>query len=245
MKTIAAAGRSFLGAVGDMFSGALFGQVLWGVVLAVGLVAGATWAVLTYAIPLIPTGDLYGLGWLWSALRFVGSLGVFFVALALTPPITMFVGGLLFSNAKQRIETQRLGVASTGSSSPIASAGAAVKVSMPSFITNLAFLPAWAIPVLNIVGFVVINAFVSGRAYFDLAAGPQAQALKRANPIAIFLAGLPIAILMLIPALQFLAPTFGAAVMTRLRHRLDPNPAPTAVAGTPPPSPAPPAPPSA
>jgi hypothetical protein len=36
----------------------------------------------------------------------------------------------------------------------------------------------------------------------------------------VFLAGLPIAVLMLIPAAQFLVPSFGAAVMTRLRHGL-------------------------
>jgi CysZ protein len=231
MKAASAAGRAFFGAIGDMFSGALFGQVLWGVILAVALVAGATFAILTYAVPLIPEGDAYGLGWAWTALRFVAGLGVFFIALAVIPPITMFVGGLLFARAKERIETQRLGIAATGGASAVGSAGAAIKVAMPSFITNLAFLPAWAIPVLNVVGFILINAFVSGRAYFDLAAGPQAQALKRAHPVAVFLAGVPIATLMLIPAAQFLAPTFGAAVMTRLRHRLDPP--------KPPPSPTP------
>jgi CysZ protein len=241
----AALGRSFFGAIGDMFSGALLGQVVLGVVLAVALVLGATFAIVTFAVPLIPTATTGDFAWLWGALRFVAGFGTVIVALIVIPPITMFVGGLLFSRAKQTIETKRLGIAATSGGSIAGSAGAAVRVAMPSVITNLAFLPAWAIPVLNIVGFVAINAFVSGRAYFDLAAGPQAQALKRANPVTIFLAGVPIAILMLIPALQFLAPTFGAAVMTRLRHRLDPNPAPTAVAGTPPTSPAPPAPRSA
>lgn len=240
---IGAVGRSFFGAVGDMFSGALFGQVVLGVLLAVALVVGATFAIVTYVVPLIPTDDTGQLAWLWHTLRFVAGFGTVIVALIVIPPITMFVGGLLFSRAKEKIETQRLGIASTGGASALGSAGAAVRVSMPSFITNLAFLPAWAIPVLNIVGFIVVNAFVSGRAYFDLAAGPQAAALKRANPVTIFFAGIPIAVLMLIPALQFLAPTFGAAVMTRLRHRLDPSAAtaPSAPAESAPP----PAPPSA
>jgi CysZ protein len=233
MKMVSEPARAFFGAVGDMFSGAMFGQVVLGVVLAVLLVAGATFAILTYAVPLIPAGDAYGLGWAWTALRFVAGLGVVFIALAVAPPITMFVGGLLFARAKERIETQRLGIASTGSTSAAGSAGAAIKVALPSFITNLAFLPAWAIPILNIVGFIAVNAFVSGRAYFDLAAGPHAQALKRAHPASIFVAGLPIAILMLIPALQFLAPTFGAAVMTRLRHRLQPQEQTSAPAANP------------
>lgn len=219
---IGAVGRSFFGAVADMFSGALFGQVVFGVLLAVALVAGATFAILTYAVPLIPTDDAGPFGWLWQALRAIAGFGAVIIALVVIPPITMFVGGLLFARAKHTIETQRLGVAPTGGASALGSAGAAVRVTMPSFVTNLAFLPAWAIPVLNVIGFIVVNAFVSGRAYFDLAAGPQADALKRANPLTIFVAGIPIAILMLIPAAQFLAPTFGAAVMTRLRHRLDP-----------------------
>lgn len=241
---IGAVGRSFFGAVSDMFSGALFGQVALGVLLAVALVVGATFAIVTFAVPLIPTDTSGQFGWLWQTLRLIAGFGTVIIAFLVIPPITMFVGGLLFSRAKERIETQRLGIASTGGASALGSAGAAIKVSMPSFITNLAFLPAWAIPVLNIVGFVVINAFVSGRAYFDLAAGPQAALLKRANPVTIFLAGIPIAVLMLIPALQFLAPTFGAAVMTRLRHRLDPSAA-IAAPSTPAESAPPPAPPSA
>jgi CysZ protein len=216
------------------------GPVVWGAILAALAVFGAATAVVTFAVPLIPDGDAYGLGWLWGPLRLIAGAGIVVVALFLVPPITMFVGGLLFSQAKERIEIQRLGVASTGAASPIGSAVAAVQVSMPSFITNLAFLPAWAVPVLNIVGFIVINAFVSGRAYFDLAAGDQAKTLKARHGGAIFFAGVPIAVLMLIPAAQFLAPAFGAAVMTRLRHRLDPTlsapPAPPASAPPPPPT---------
>lgn len=220
MGGIGAAFKALFGAVGDMFSGAMFGQVVIGVVLAVGLVFAAVLGINAYLVPLIPAGGEGALGMVWASLRFLGGLGALVIGIVVLPPIVMFVGGLLFSRAKERIETQRLGIAATPGSSLAGSAGAAVKVSVPSFITNLAFLPAWAIPVLNVVGFIVINAFVSGRAYFDLAAGDVAKPLKARHGGAVFLAGLPIAVLMLIPAAQFLVPSFGAAVMTRLRHGL-------------------------
>jgi len=94
---------------------------------------------------------------------------------------------------------------------------------------NLAALPIYA--VLLFTGFtvvlaVVVNGYLLGREYFELAAGrfrpaEEVTRIRIENRGTVFAAGAVVAGLVLVPVLNLLTPIFGAAMMVHLHKRLE------------------------
>jgi CysZ protein len=81
------------------------------------------------------------------------------------------------------------------------------------------------VPGVNAVIFLLVNAYLLGRGYFELAALryralEDVGRLRRAHQLEIFLAGLLIALLAAVPIANLLTPLFGPALMVRVHDRL-------------------------
>ena len=80
-------------------------------------------------------------------------------------------------------------------------------------------------PGVNIVAFVVVNAYLLGREFFVFAAmrfrsEAEAKALRRRHAATVFLAGAVIAGFLAVPLLNLLTPLFAASLMVHLHKRI-------------------------
>lgn len=104
--------------------------------------------------------------------------------------------------------------------------GASVRLAGLVILTDLLLLPLdAALPLAGEAITVIVNGFLLGREYFELAAlrhlsRGAAEALRQRNPGRIFAAGMTISVLTVVPFANFAAPLFGAALMVHLYKRL-------------------------
>jgi CysZ protein len=187
-------------------------------VIAAGLVALAAWATITYVVPLIPEGG----GWLANvsaAGEFVASVVAVVLAIALSPAISMMVGGIFFFDiAAERVE-KKIG-APKGRMVPLHEGlWNSVRIALPALALNLIAIPFYFIPVVNAVVFWSLNGFLMGREYATITAARrmsyrEAVALRKRHGLAVFFVGLACSVI------PFFAPLVGASAMTRLVHSL-------------------------
>jgi CysZ protein len=204
---------SILGGLGDVFRGRLSWLAALNLAVAVTITAAAAWAAMRYLVPLIPEGA----GWqayLLNAGEVVAGIAVVVLALALSPAVSMAVGGALFDVAAARVE-KAVG-APEGRLVPIHEGALnGLRIAGPALALNLLSLPLMFVPVVNLIWFLLLNGYLMGREYFSLAAvrrmsWAEARALRKRHAGAVFMVGLFAAVL------PFVAPLFGAAAMTRL-----------------------------
>lgn len=208
---------AILGGLKDVIFGRLTWLAILNLIVAVTLTSLAAGALIKYVVPLIPDGG----GWLANvsmAGEFVASVAVVVLAIALSPAISMLVGGLLFDIAAERVE-KKIG-APTARPVPLHQGllnGA--RIALPALILNLLVLPLYFIPVVNAVTFYTLNGFLMGREYSTVAAARHmsfrdAVQLRKRNGLKVFLVGLACSVI------PFFAPLVGASAMTRLVQSL-------------------------
>ena len=99
---------------------------------------GLAWVLIHYLVPLLPTGG--SLGWLWAALHWLAGAGIVIAMIPLAPPVSMFVGGLLFDAAAGRVE-DAIGAKKGRDPSILAGVGLALRIAIPALVLNLIALP--------------------------------------------------------------------------------------------------------
>jgi CysZ protein len=212
-----------LAGFGDLFSRELRGLLALSMLVAAVLLATGIWAVVTFAVPLVPDWA----GW-WGALaEGVASGAAVLVALALAlalwPLVAMVVSGLFFDVAANRLEARLLPEAARGTPPSLdRGLGAGLRFAAVSLPLNLLALPLYFIPVVNLVVAALLNVFLLSRENFMMAAlryGPfrQAEQELRVHRLATLLAALAPALLSLIPFFNFVVPMWTLATMVRLR----------------------------
>lgn len=208
---------AILGGLKDVIFGRLTLLAILNFILAVTLTVLAAGALIKYVVPLIPDGG----GWLANvstAGEFVASVAVVVLAIALSPAISMLVGGLLFDVAAERVE-KKIGVPA-GCAVPLHQGllnGA--RIALPALILNLLVIPLYFIPVVNAIVFYGLNGFLMGREYSTVTAARHmsfrdAVQLRKRNGLKVFLVGLACSFI------PFFAPLVGASAMTRLVQSL-------------------------
>lgn len=200
-------------AIKDVAFGRLTFLALINLVLAGALTGGAAVAAIRYLIPLIP----HATGWLgvvFGAAHFVLSAGAVMLAIVLSPAVSMFVGGLLFDFAAERVEKA---IAAPPARKPSLLEGfiTGVRIAIPSLLLNLLFAPLYLIPGVNAVVFYSINGYLMGRDYAMLAGlrrlpFKEALRLRRSARFSVFVVGVACAVI------PFVGPLIGASAMTRL-----------------------------
>jgi CysZ protein len=210
---------AILGGLKDVIFGRLTLFAILNLVIALAIAIMVATLLIRYAAPLIPDGAGW-LSYLSTAGELAASLFVVVLVIALSPAISMAVGGILFDIAAERVE-KAIG-APEGRSLPIHEGiwnGA--RIALPALALNLIAIPLYFVPVLNAVTFYALNAFLMGREYAAVTATrrmsyAEAVTLRKRHGGAIFLVGLACSFI------PFFAPLVGASAMTRLMHRLHP-----------------------
>ncbi|MET0182403.1 MAG: EI24 domain-containing protein [Caulobacterales bacterium] len=208
----------------DIFSSRLRWHALICVILAFAATIGAAWAAFTYLLPLIPEGA-GALRWVFEAAQLLGGAAILVIAVLLAPAISMFLGGLLFDVAAERVESKVFPGQPKGRMVPLYEGiWNGLRIAIPALLLNLISLPLFFVPGIGFAWFLALNGYLMGREYSSLAAlramnWRDARTLRKRAPFAVFIVGL---ICSIVP---FVAPLLGAAAMTRLVKALSPQPA--------------------
>jgi CysZ protein len=160
------------------------------------------------------------------ALAIFTALGIIAGAIYLMPPITSLVGALFFDDIAEQVERRNYSADPAGKALPVT---ISVLLSLRFFglvlIVNLIALVLLILPGVNVAVFFFANGYLIGREYFELAAMrfrpiEEARALRRANALRVFLAGLVIALIVIIPILNLITPVFATAFMVRMHKKI-------------------------
>ena len=196
--------------------------LLYSIGLAVGLLIvlgiGAHYG-LTYFV---------ALDWAWARITvdILAGLGIFIGAVFLIPPVTSLVAGLFLDDVAGKVERNDFADMAEGTALPI---GRSLVLSLKFFgvmlAVNLVALLLLLVPGVNLIVFYVANGYLLGREYFQLAAmryrtEDEAALVRRHHSVAIFFAGLIIAVVVSIPILNLITPVFATIFMVRLHKRL-------------------------
>jgi CysZ protein len=204
---------AILGGLKDVIFGRLTWLALINLIVAVTITVLLARAGLTYLVPLIPDSQGW-LGYLTMAGSLAASVVVVVLAIALSPAISMVVGGVLFDFAAARVE-KKIG-APQARDVPLAEGiWNGVRIAIPALLLNLIAIPLYFIPGVNALVFYGLNGFLMGREYSTITAARHmsyrdAVALRKRHGGAVFLVGLACSVI------PFLAPLVGASAMTRL-----------------------------
>lgn len=204
---------AILGGLKDVIFGRLTWLALVNLIIALTLTITAATALIRYVVPLIPEGA----GWLAhvsTAGEFVASVAVVVLAIALSPAISMVVGGVLFDFAAERVE-KKIGAPKARAVPLHEGILNGLRIALPALLLNLVAIPLYFIPGINALTFYGLNGYLMGREYSTITAArhmsyAEAVALRKRNGPSVFLVGLACSVI------PFFAPLVGASAMTRL-----------------------------
>jgi CysZ protein len=163
------------------------------------------------------------------ALAIATGLGLIAGAIYLMGPISSLIAALFVDEVAEEVERTAFPADPRGRSLPIAtSLLLSVKFFGLVLLVNFFALLMLLIPGVNIIAFFVANGYLLGREYFELAAMrfrpvEEARALRREHSVRVFLAGLAIAGVVVVPFLNLITPIFATALMVRVHKRLTPT----------------------
>ena len=208
---------AILGGLKDVIFGRLTWLALINFAVAVTVTVLLARAGLRYLVPLIPDSQGW-LGYLTMAGSLAASVVVVVLAIALSPAISMVVGGVLFDYAASRVE-KKIGAPAARNVPLAEGVWNGVRIALPALLLNLIAIPFYFVPGLNALVFYGLNGFLMGREYATITAArhmsyADAVALRKRHGGAVFLVGLACSVI------PFFAPLVGASAMTRLVQSL-------------------------
>jgi CysZ protein len=216
-----------LEALRQTFSPLLRGVLLRSIGLALGLLVVLAIA-LEAALPHVLTVPSYP--WVETTLAVVAGLGLVFGVFYLVPAVSSLVAGLFLDEVAEKVEADSYPTDPRGTAQPVLrSLLYSLRFCGVGLAVNLGALLLLLVPGVNVVIFFVANAYLISREYFELAAmryrtPEEARALRQANATTVFLAGLLLTPILLVPVLNLIVPVFGTAFMVHLHRRLAPLP---------------------
>lgn len=216
-------------ALAFFFDPAFFGVVLRALLLTlllfVVLLAGAE-----YLLHLLPT---LGSPAVNRALELLAPVLAIMGLIAAGGPVAALFASLYLDRVAGAIEARSYAGDPKAPGTPLLTGlGAGIRLAGLVILADLLLLPADAfLPGIAQIATIVVNGFLLGREYFELAAlrhvsQRAARALRSRNAARIFGAGLLISVLTAVPFADFFAPLFGAALMVHLYKRVAKEPPP-------------------
>lgn len=196
-----------------------FWRVLWhGILITSAAFIGLyiiVWAVLAH----VSVADIW---WIDVLVDVVGGLSVLVLTWLLFPAVATLVLSLFIERIISAVETQYYPRLPTPV--PLSfwqSIAVALKFTSVMVVLNLIALPLYLVPILNVVVFYGLNAYLLGREYFEMVAlrrlDPRsARQMRHTHRLRCFIAGLVIAGLLTIPVVNLVAPLLAAAFMVHL-----------------------------
>jgi CysZ protein len=209
--------------IADVTRPALRNILLRSVAIAIAILMGL-WLLLRH---FADQGIETGYGWLDTSLELVTGLGLFVGAIYLIPAVTTLVTGLFLDGIAKAVEKHHYGVAYVGTEmSFVQGLLATIRFTGVVVIANLFALILLFVPLINIVIFLLVNGYLLGREYFELAAlrhmdQETCSALRKKHGGRIFVLGLVIAGYLAIPFVNLTTPLFATALMVHYVRKLN------------------------
>src|SRR5918994_1602167 len=183
----------------------------------------ATFVVLIGAVAALLFGlDLTGLSWLDPVLATAGSVVVLVLAWLLFPIAVGLTLGLFAEDVVELVERRHYpGLPKAPGMSLGAQIFPGVRFLMGPLPLNLIALPLYLIPGANLPIYLALNGYLLSREYFELVAGQrlplrEVARLRREQRGRLWLAGMVIAAMLLIPLFNLVAPVVAIAFMVHL-----------------------------
>jgi CysZ protein len=190
-------------------------------VLAALADSGANWAEQTAGMA--PHAAWAALAWILSIMA---TLGIVTGALFLMPAVTAFVGSFFVDEVAEAVEREYYPAEPAGRALPLTwSLVEGIKFALLALVVYLCALPFVLFAGFGIVVLFFANAYLLSREYFELAAmrfrpPEEAKALRKANALYVFTAGMIVAVFVSIPLLNLATPIFAMAFMVHIHKRL-------------------------
>jgi CysZ protein len=165
-------------------------------------------------------------GWVETTIDIVAGAGFIVGLVFLAAPVSSLIAGLYLDEIAEKVELTAFPADPSGQPLPLAQVlVSSVKFFGVVILANLFALILLLLPGINLVAFLLVNAYLLGREYFELAAlrfrpYDEARDLRRANGGRIFAAGLFVALFVMIPVVNLATPLFATAFMVRLHKRI-------------------------
>jgi CysZ protein len=196
-----------------------FWRVLWhSILMTIAAFIGLyiiVWAILAH----VSVADIW---WIDILIEVVGGLAVLVLTWLLFPAVATLMISLFIERIMTAVETQYYPL--LPAPVPLSfwqGIAVALKFTSVMVVLNVIILPLYLIPVLNVIVFYGVNAYLLGREYFEMVAlrrlDPRsAQRLRQVYRLRFFIAGLVIAGLLTLPVVNLVAPLLAAAFMVHL-----------------------------
>jgi CysZ protein len=189
--------------------------------LAAWAETGANWA--EQATGMAPHAVWSALAWVLSIMA---SLGIITGALFLMPVVTAFVGSFFVDEVADAVEREYYPVETPGRALPFFRALIeGVSFAALALVVYICALPFIFFAGIGIIILFLANSYLLGREYFELAAmrfrpPHEAKALRKANAVYVFLAGMFVALFVSIPVVNLATPIFAMAFMVHIHKKL-------------------------
>ncbi len=167
-----------------------------------------------------------GPAWLSTILAVVVTLGLIAGLVFLAPPTASLVAGFFLDDVAAMVERTIGPNEPPGRPIPLApSIVIGMRFAVLSILVNAIVLALTIFTGVGLASFFILNGYLLGREYFELAAmrrvsAAEARFLFHRNLPMIFLAGLIVSGFVAIPILNLLTPLFATAFMTRICRRV-------------------------
>lgn len=167
-------------------------------------------------------------GWLWvnDLVGWIAGFGLVLGSIWLLVPVTSMFIGIFLDQVADAVEAKHYSTDPPARDQPISETlVVALRFTLVMIVANLLVLPLYLLPVANLAIFYGLNGYLIGREYFEMVAmrhmpPAEARALRKTHSLRVTLAGIVIALPLLIPLVNLLVPLFGAAFMVHVFKRL-------------------------
>jgi uncharacterized protein involved in cysteine biosynthesis len=159
-------------------------------------------------------------------LSVAAGLGIIVGSIFLMPAVTGLLAGFFADEIAEQVERRHYPEDPPGHALPLAPAiWQSIKTALLAIVVYVLAVPFLLFAGIGAVIFFFATAFLLGREYFLLAAmrfrpPAEAQRMRKTHQSAIFIAGMFIAALVMIPIINLTTPLFGTAFMVHMHKRL-------------------------
>jgi CysZ protein len=205
--------KAFIAALNDITSPELRSALWKSIALSFGLFS-AFWFGIEF---LISTLTLFPYPWLTTALQLTTGLGLFAAFFFLMAPVTALFAGLFQDSITTKIEARHYAQDKPGKAvAMVPGLLMGLKFAGLALATNMIVFPLVFFAGFGAVLFVIANAYLISREYFEMAASRymhprNAAELRQQNFWKVFIAGLPAGILAIVPFVNFATPIFATS----------------------------------
>lgn len=166
-----------------------------------------------------------GPGWLQTLISIALALGVIVGMILLAAPIASLVASFFLDDIAARVEGEIDPNGTPGRPIPFwPSTLMGMRFAVLSFLVSVVVLALTLLTGIGLFAFFLLNGYLLGREYFELAAmrhmSPlEARLLREEHGLETFLAGVMVAGFVAVPVLNLLTPLYATALMTRVYKR--------------------------